>query len=151
MGNWANGLIFDKQNRLHIASLLGREIIVIDRESGHVLDRLTKEDGVESPDDLVFGPDGSLYWTVFLTGEVGKRTPDGRISTIARLSPGVNPITFSRDGRLFVALCFLGEGLYEVDPNGIKEPRLVLPKLPSTSTAGICTFNGMDFGEDGFL
>ena len=29
---------------------------------------------------------------------------------------GVNPITFSGDGRLFVSQCFFGTNLYEVDP-----------------------------------
>jgi hypothetical protein len=66
----------------------------------------TGPDGVLGPDDVTFGPDGSMYWTDILVGEVGRRAPDGTV-TKQFVAPGVNPITFSPDGRLFVGLCFL--------------------------------------------
>ncbi len=115
----ANGLYFDRHDRLHIASVSGREIVVMDPDSGRILDRIGPERGVESPDDLTFGPDGSLYWTALLTGEVGKLTPDGKKVIVAQGLMGANPITFSEDGRLFVARDFMGDGLYELDPNGV--------------------------------
>jgi len=43
--------------------------------------------------------------------------------TVAQQLSGANPITFSRDGRLFVARDFFGKGLYELDPDGVKSPR----------------------------
>jgi sugar lactone lactonase YvrE len=107
----ANGTMFDSKGRLHVASVGGRSILVIDPETGAILDRIGPDRGVEGPDDLTFGSDGSLYWIALLTGEVGKLSPDGTKSTLAKLPPGVNPITFSDDGRLFVALDFLGDGL----------------------------------------
>jgi sugar lactone lactonase YvrE len=143
----ANGIMFDSDDRLHIASVFGREIIVMDPETGEILDRLGPDQGVEMPDDLAFGPDGSLYWTAIGTGEVGRLSPDGVKSTVAQLPPGVNPITFSDDGRLFVALCFLGDALYEVDPDGVAEPRLIAENMGG----GQCALNGMDWGADGFL
>jgi hypothetical protein len=60
--------MFDAEDRLYIASSVGREIVVMDPETGEILDRLGPDRGVESPDDLTFGPDGSLYWTAILTG-----------------------------------------------------------------------------------
>jgi sugar lactone lactonase YvrE len=58
----------------------------------------------------------------------------------------VNPITFSDDDRLFVAQCFLGTNLYELDPAGEREPRLI-----SDTLGPGCGLNGMDWGPDGRL
>ncbi|KPJ90644.1 MAG: hypothetical protein AMS18_10350 [Gemmatimonas sp. SG8_17] len=138
----ANGIIFDTQDRLHIASVVGREIVVMDRESGAIVDRMGPERGVEGPDDLIFDADGTLYWTSLLTGEVGRLSPDGE-KRGQLVSPGVNPITISDDGRLFVALDFLGDALYELDPVLEEPPRLIAENLG--------WMNGMDWGPDGFL
>jgi sugar lactone lactonase YvrE len=139
----ANGLYFDKQDRLYIASAGGREIVVMDPDSGKILDRIGPERDVETPDDLTFGPDGSLYWTALMTGEVGKITPDGKKVTVARGLSGANPITFSNDGRLFVARDFMGDGLYELDPSSAKPPRPIDEHLKG--------LNAFDFGPDGKL
>lgn len=139
----ANGLYFDQNDRLHIASVAGREIVVMNPDSGKILDRIGIERGVESPDDLTFGPDGSLYWTALFTGEVGKLTPEGEKVVVAQGLMGVNPITFSADGRLFVARDFLGNGLYELDPNGVQPPRPIDETLVG--------LNAFDFGPDGKL
>jgi sugar lactone lactonase YvrE len=138
----ANGIIVDAQGRLNIASVAGREIVVMDRESGAIVDRIGPERGVEGPDDLIFDADGTLYWTSLLTGEVGRLSPDGE-KRGQMVSPGVNPITISDDGRLFVALDFLGDALYELDPALEEPPRLIAENLG--------WMNGMDWGPDGFL
>ncbi len=138
----ANGITFDAQDRLHIASVVGREIVVMNRESGAILDRIGPERGVEGPDDLIFDADGTLYWTSIMTGEVGRLSPDGE-KRGQSVSPGVNPITISDDGRLFVALDFLGDALYELDPALEEPPRLIAENLG--------WMNGMDWGPDGFL
>lgn len=142
----ANGIRFDADDRLHVASVFGREIAVLDRETGEVLDRLGRESGVDGPDDLAFGADGSLFWTSIVTGEVGRRYPDGTVSIVAQLPPGANPIAMRSDGRLLVGLCFLGDGLFEVDPEGSEPPRALARDL-----GGNCGFNAFDFGPDGFL
>ncbi len=145
----SNGLAFDTDDRLHIASVLGREIIVMNPRNGKILDRLGPAVGVESPDDITFGPLGSVYqddifWTSIFTGEVGRLTPDGVKITVGQVFPGVNPITFSDDGRLFVAHDFFGyAGLYEMDPEGIDPPILLDPNFYN--------LNGFDFGPDGLL
>ena len=120
--------IFDSKDQLHISSIVGRVIVVMDLEAGEILDRLGPDVGVEGPDDLIFGPDGSLYWTSFLTGEVGRLSPNG-VCTSQFVAPGVNPITFSDDDRLFVALDFMGDALYELDPNLVDPPRLIAEDL----------------------
>jgi sugar lactone lactonase YvrE len=137
----ANGLAFDAQGRLYVASVLGREIVVLDAASGAVLDRIGRERGVDDPDDVTFGPDGSLYWTAIFDGEVGRLTPTG-VSSRMFVGVGANSIAFSRDGRLFIGLVFLGDRFLEVDPEFEGEPRLVLEGL---------WVNGTDWGSDGAL
>lgn len=145
----ANGLAFDSHDRLHIASVLGREIVVMDPTTGKILDRLGPSVGVETPDDLTFGPPGSVYqddvfWTAIFTGEVGRLSPDGTKITAGQVFPGVNPITFSDDNRLFVAHDFFGfAGLYEIDPDGTAPPTLLDPDFYN--------LNAFDFGPDGLL
>ena len=139
----ANGLYFDKLDRLHIGSVFAREIVVMDPNNGKILDRIGYDHGVDTPDDVTFGLDGSLYWTAIMTGEVGRLTPGGNKLTIAKGLTGANPVTFSDDGRLFIARNFTAAGLYELDPNGVKPPRPIDEKLAD--------LNAFDFGVDGRL
>ena len=109
----ANGAYVGPDGRLYVASIFGGEIVAFDVDSGEVVRRYGPEAGVVVPDDVTFGPDGSMYWTDYVIGEVGRLAPDGTV-TKQFMAPGVNPITFSADGRLFVGLCFNGDGLYEL-------------------------------------
>lgn len=143
-----NGLNFGPDGNLYIASFLGQEIIVMNKQNGTIIKRIGRDMGVNSPDDLVFGPDSSLYWTDILLGEVVRMTPAG-VVTRQYVAPGVNPITFSDDGRLFVALDFLGDGIYELDPNLINPPRAIVQYVQGAFPIGF--LNAFDFGPDGFL
>ena len=139
-----NGIMVGPDDHLYVTSVVGRSITELDPHSGAILRELGPADGVESPDDLVFGPDGSLYWTAFLMGEVAKMAPDGTKTTVAVLEPGVNAITISDDGtHLYVSRVFLGDELWDIDLVGGAEPRLI--------ASGLGGFNGMDVGPDGYL
>jgi len=144
-----NGINFGPDGNLYIASAPGREIVVMNPRNGKILARLGPEAGVDCPDDLIFGPDGSLYWTEILIGNVGRMTPDG-VVTKQFVAPGVNPITFSPDGRLIVGLCFLGDGLYELDPDLIAPPRPIIEATPENPYP-LGFLNGFAFGPDGRL
>ena len=140
----ANGIHFSPDGLLYVASVLGSELVVLDPDSGEVLERLT--DGVDGPDDVAFNAAGDFYWTSILTGEVAGITAAGERISAATLTPGVNPLTFSDDGRLFVSQCFFDDKLFEVDPAGIEAPRLISDQLGPG-----CGLNGMDWGPDGRL
>jgi len=141
-----NGIMFGPDGLLYAASVATPAIGVVNPDTGEVVRTFGAAERAEGPDDLAFGPDGSLYWNNILQGDVVRRAPDGTTAVIASPGPGVNPITFSDDGRLFVAQCFLDVRLFEIDPAGRSEPRLITGELGPG-----CGLNGMDFGPDGKL
>lgn len=71
----ANGIIFDSKDRLHIASLFGGEIVVMDTKNGNIIDRMGSDQGVKGPDDLIFGPPTAhfILLTLLLVRWVGLR------------------------------------------------------------------------------
>ena len=144
----ANGLAIDAQGRLLVASVFGGELVAVNPRTGKVTQRLGHEVGVDGPDDVAIGPDGSVYWTDILAGEVGRLAPDGTW-TKQYVADGVNPIAFDENGRLFVGQAFFGDGLYEVDPELVNSPRTVIPD--STTPPYFAQLNGFDFDADGML
>ncbi len=140
--NSANGVYVGPDGNVYAASVFGDEITVQDPDTGEVLDRIGPERGVHGPDDVFVTDDGTVYWTEILGGNVGMLKPDGSF-TVQQIGPGVNPITMSDDGRLFVARVFMGDGLYELDPELVEPPQVVIEDIVS--------LNGMDFGPDGML
>ncbi len=142
-----NGIMFGPDGALYLTSVVTPAVARIDPESGEILDNWGLDDGAQSPDDLAFGPDGSVYWTDISNGDVTMRTPAGETRVVASPGVGVNPITFSDDGRLFVSQCFMDTNLYELDPAGESEPRVIRDDLGPG-----CGLNGMDWGSaDGRL
>ncbi len=131
--NSLNGIyVSPHDGNVHVASVGGDEITVHDPRSGRILDRIGPERGVNGPDDVFITDDGTIYWTEILTGVVGKLDPDGTFKR-QMVAPGVNPITMSDDGRLFVNQLFLGTGLWELDPNLVDPPQLLNPTLALNS------------------
>ena len=140
--NGLNGIyVSPYDGNVHVASVGGDEITVHDPNSGRLLDRIGPERGVNGPDDLFITDDGTIYWTEILTGFVGMLKPDGTYQR-QLVGPGVNPITMSDDGRLFVGRLFLGQGLYELDP-ALQDPPIAINEN--------LTLNSFDFGPDGYL
>ena len=111
-----NGIKAGPDGNLYVASVTEQAILVIDPTTGEIVKRQGPEVGVDGPDDLAFGPDGSIYWTNFFEGSVGRLAPDGSTSS-QMVAPGVNPIAVAQNGRVFVGLAFLGDALYELDPS----------------------------------
>ncbi len=141
--NSLNGIyVSPHDGNVYVASVGGDEITVHDPGSGRILDRIGPERGVNGPDDIFITDDGTIYWTEILTGNVGMLKPDGVTFVRQFVGPGVNPITMSDDGRLFVNRLFLGQGFYELDPNLVNDPVLLNEGL---------TLNSFDFGPDGHL
>ena len=139
----ANGIRVSPDGLLYVTSDVGSRIDVLQVHSGKRLKSLGQQQGVYGPDDLAFDSDGRLYWTAFFTGEVMRLNDDGLAEVVANVGPGVNAISFSGEGRLFVSRVFLADELYEIDPQSEQPPRLI--------RQGIGGLNAMDFGQDGYL
>ena len=141
-----NGIHFGPDDFLYAASVIGSTISVVDTQAKKIVSEYGPAQGVFGPDDVAFNSEGDFYWTSILTGQVAGFLSDGTLVTAAELGPGVNPITFSDDDRLFVSQCFFGTGLYEVDPMGVAPARSIRDDLGPG-----CGLNGMDWGPDGRL
>ncbi len=87
--------------------------------------------GVFIPDDVTADGKGNLYITGMTpqVGEVYKVDKFGRKTVIASGLAAPNGIQFNRKtGRLFMTECFMGNRVFELDPNGVKPPRLMIKK-----------------------
>jgi outer membrane protein assembly factor BamB len=132
------------EGRLWVADFYGSQVLGVDPTTGTILKRYKGEDGVpEGIDDITVGPDGSLYWTGFNDGQVGRLTPANVNTVVYGLQPGAGPIAFSRDGRLYVGRAIIGDGIWELDPNAEKEKREV---TLSAGTVNGCRAHGHIYG-----
>ena len=138
-----NGMHFGPDGYLYAASVIGSDITVIDTEDNRIVKRYGISEGVIGPDDIAFNSKGEFFWTSILTGEVAGFNTKGEKVIAGNPGPGVNPITFSDDDRLFVAQCFFDNGLFELDSNGMNEPRIIFIEIGE-----FCGLNGMDWGPD---
>jgi sugar lactone lactonase YvrE len=136
-----HGLAFDADDVLYAGSVVGQSVYRVDTRSGAAERIVGPPQGMA--DDLVFLADGSMVWTAISQGVVRLRTPSGEIREIAQL-PSINSINVRKsDGRLFAGQVFGGDGVWELDPAGVKPPRNIV-KDPGG-------FNGFDIGPDGQL
>jgi sugar lactone lactonase YvrE len=63
-----------------------------------------------------------MAWTAFLSGKVYIRKPNGKIIEVANGMSGPGPLSFSKEGRLYVSEVILGDALYEVDIKNADKP-----------------------------
>lgn len=85
--------------------------------------------GTYITDDITSDDKGNLYitGTTPVVGEVYRVDKNGVKTVIARGLTAPNGIQYNkRTGRLFVTECFQANRIFEVDPTGAKEPRLLV-------------------------
>ncbi|MDH6247922.1 SMP-30/gluconolactonase/LRE family protein [Mycobacterium sp. OTB74] len=137
----ANGLRTGADGRIYIAQVTGSTISALDVNTGDLETISAKGGDIIAPDDIAFGPDGTLYATEVMDGRVSARDTSGRCRVLRDDMPSANGITVHQ-GRLFVNECREGGRLFELDLAG-GAPRLIAENLPSP--------NAMEVGPDGML
>lgn len=138
-----HGLAVDKQGRLLAGSVVGNAIWQVDRNSGAAQILVGGPEG--QADDIAIGPNGEMAWTRYLAGEVLVRDNDASPArVVAKGLPGLNSLAFDmKSGRLYATQVFLGDALHELDPKGVKPPRLIAKDLGG--------LNGFEVGPDGMI
>jgi sugar lactone lactonase YvrE len=136
-----HGLTFDSQDNLYAGSVVGAAIYHVDTNTGEVEEFIGPPNGMA--DDLIFGPDGRIYYTSYLQGKLQSKGADGKITVLADNLMGINSLAFNKEGRLFATQVFLGDALYEIDLTGQQKTRKIAEKLGG--------LNGFDFGPDNML
>jgi hypothetical protein len=143
-----NGMEFDQTGQLIVSTMAGQEIYGIDVDSGRTETLVGAPDGLG--DGLAIGPDGTIAWTALPMAEIRALRPGEEVVVLATQLPGINSIKFSRDGRLYAAQVRAGDGLYEIDLNGEKPPRLVAEGMDCPN-AELCGLNSFDIDDDNIL
>lgn len=136
-----HGLAVDPDGALFAGSVNGMSVYRVNRETGEVSTEIPAPDGMA--DDIAIAPDGTMAWTGFLTGDIFARAPGGETRKLASGLPGINSLAYRADGRLYASQVFLGDALYEIDPEGVVAPRKIVE--------GMGGLNGFEFGPDGKL
>ena len=150
-----NGLAFDARGRLWAGSVMGQGLFEVNPESGAARRVVGPAASASEPsgmaDDIAIGPNGDMYWSSLLLGQLQVRHANGSVATLNASLPGINSLAFHPDGRLFVTQCFLADALWQVDTvtgaaTKIADNLDIAP--PQLGTAGL---NGFQFGRDGLL
>ncbi len=101
----------------------------IDLKTGAATEFVHPYQGVWISDDITSDGKGTFYstGTTPLVGEVYRIDAAGNKTVIARGLTAPNGIQFNKKtGRLFVTECFQANRVFELDPTGAKEPRLIV-------------------------
>lgn len=136
-----NGIAFGPHGRLYVADFLGGSISAVDLGTAEV-DVVVPAGGVvQSPDDLAFGADGSMYITDLVPGRVWRREPLGEFTLVTDEVKVPNGIACAGN-RLFVNEMRPGGRVFELFPGG-GAPVVLAGDLPMG--------NAMQVGPDGYL
>ncbi|POX36841.1 hypothetical protein C3486_31540 [Streptomyces sp. Ru73] len=138
----SNGVAFGPDGRLYAAQFLAGQISAVDPASGDVETIVPMDGPVQSPDDLAFAADGSMYITDLVPGRVWRRSPQGAYTLVSDEVKVPNGITCVGD-RLFVNEMRMNGRLLELFPGSGEAPKVL--------TEGLALGNAMQLGPDGHL
>lgn len=137
-----HGVRFAPNGELYAGSVIGQTLYAVNVSTGAV--RTVEGPPLGMADDIAFGAGGQVVWTAISTGTVYTRRGAGPVEVLAKDMPGANSVAFSRDGkRLFLGQVFAGDGVWELDPAGVKPPRKIAGPVGG--------FNSFTVGPDGAL
>jgi sugar lactone lactonase YvrE len=125
----ANGAVIGNDGALYVVHTGDGTTTRIDLKTMAATEFVHPYGGTFITDDITADDKGNLYstGTTPLVGEVYRIDAAGMKTVIARGLTAPNGIQFNkRTGRLFVSECFQANRVFEIDPTGAKEPRLLV-------------------------
>jgi sugar lactone lactonase YvrE len=126
-----NGATIGADGNLYVVHTGNGSITRIDLKTMKAKPFVEPHKGAFIIDDIAADDKGNLYatGTTPLVGEVYRFDKNGVKTVIASNIPGANGIEYNkRTKRLFVTECFQGNRVFEIDPEGVKAPRLLIDK-----------------------
>ena len=141
----ANGATIGSDGALYIVHTGDGTTTRIDLRTFRATEFVHPWAGAFVPDDITSDGKGAFYetGTTPVVGEVYKIDAAGRKRVIARGLTAPNGIQFNKKtGRLFVSECFQANRVFEIDPTGAREPRLIV------GADTIAVPEGFDFDPD---
>ena len=124
-----NGAVIGADGALYVVHTGNGMVTRIDLKTMKAAPAVAPYAGLFITDDITADDKGNLYitGTTPLVGEVYRVSPDGLKKVIARGLTAPNGIQYNpRTGRLFITECFQANRVFEIDPAGVKEPRLMI-------------------------
>jgi sugar lactone lactonase YvrE len=124
-----NGAVIGADGALYVVHTGNGMVSRIDLKTMKAAPAVAPYAGLFITDDITADDKGNLYitGTTPLVGEVYRVSPDGMKKVIARGLTAPNGIQYNtRTGRLFITECFQANRVFEIDPAGVKEPRLMI-------------------------
>ncbi|MDP6436013.1 MAG: PQQ-binding-like beta-propeller repeat protein [Gammaproteobacteria bacterium] len=118
----AKGIRFGPDGGLYVCSVYAQTVYRVDVDTGEVTVAVGPPHGTS--DDVAFAPDGTMVWTALPDGEIRALEPGGEPYVLADKLPLINPVNYTKDGRLFAAQIGLDRFL-EIDTTGKEPPRLI--------------------------
>jgi len=124
-----NGATIGMDGALYVVHTGDGSTTRIDLKTMKATDFVPPYVGVFITDDITSDDKGNFYstGTTSIVGEIFRIDKNGMKTVITRGIPGANGIQYNkRTGRLFISECFWGNRVFELDPTGVKEPRLLV-------------------------
>lgn len=121
----ANGLAC-RERHLAVTEALGDRVWRV--AATGVLEPVSLPSGLRSPRDVAIDDAGTLYVAASASGEVWRRTPDGRWDVVGRDLPEVSGVALG-NGRLYAVTAIPGGALVELDPSGAGGTRVIADGL----------------------
>jgi sugar lactone lactonase YvrE len=124
-----NGAVIGADGALYVVHTGNGMVTRIDLKTMKAAPAVAPYAGLFITDDISADDKGNLYitGTTPLVGEVYRISPNGMKKVIVSGLTAPNGIQYNpRTGRLFVTECFQANRVFEIDPTGVKKPRLMI-------------------------
>ena len=124
-----NGAVIGADGALYVVHTGNGQVTRIDLKTMKAAPAVAPYAGLFITDDISADDKGNLYitGTTPLVGEVYRISPNGMKKVIVSGLTAPNGIQYNpRTGRLFVTECFQANRVFEIDPTGVKKPRLMI-------------------------